>query len=349
MHIRTLAFAVFFVASMPLALAAEPKRPLTGDANPTYAGLDIAILAFLDTIDATACTVAVSHEGKLLYSRGYGWQDKKKATPVKPDALFRIASVTKAFTNAAIREAVRAGRLKLDDAAFERIAPQPKPTDPRMMAITIRQLLEHEGGWDATATFDPLFRQREIGKELKIDDRPAVPRDAVRYMLARELQFDPGAKSVYSNFGYLVLGRVLEAVEKKNSYFECLESLVLKPAGIADVKPILKRRDPREVWYPANDLPFELLDSAGGLIATAPAVDKFLQAHWVTGTRRKPEVSHSIVYFGSIPGTTSMANQRADGLNVTVLVNARRDEHFDADNAMLKSAVDDELDKVAAK
>jgi len=349
MRILLLAVAILFLATIQTSSAAGPKRPLTGDANLTYDSLDKALLKFLDSIDATACTVVVSKDHKVLYSRGYGWHDESKKTPVKPDAFFRIASITKAFTNAAVYESILAGRLKLDDAAFEKIAPKPKPLDPRVMTITIQQLLEHEGGWDPAMTFDPLFRQGIIAKELKLDDRSMAPCDAVRYMLTRELQFDPGAKSVYSNFGFLVLGRVLEAVEKKKTYFECVESLVLKPAGITDVKPIQRRGDAREVWNPVKELPFELLDAAGGLVATAPAVDKFLQTHWLMGPRRKAEDHYDVTFFGSIPGTTAMATQRADGRNVTVLINARREQHFHEDDARLKSLVDEELDKISGK
>ncbi len=96
--------------------AAEP--PITGTANPTFAKLDEAILAQMKLLDATAATVAISREGKLLYSRGYGWSDEAKKIPTQPDALLRIASISKPITAAAIKQLVRDKKLALDAKVF---------------------------------------------------------------------------------------------------------------------------------------------------------------------------------------------------------------------------------------
>ena len=98
--------------------------------------------------------VAVVRDGKLFYARGFGYADVENKTPVQPDALFRIASVSKPITSAAIMKLVEEGKLTLDDRVAPFIAhltPAPGATvDPRWEQITIRHLLNHTGGWDRT-------------------------------------------------------------------------------------------------------------------------------------------------------------------------------------------------------
>jgi CubicO group peptidase (beta-lactamase class C family) len=155
---------------------------------------------------------------------------------------------------------------------------------------------------------------------------------------------------VYSNFGYCVLGRVLEKAAKR-PYPDCVQQAVCKPLGIKDIKlghGDLRRRDPREVWYPVPEDVFSLdvMDSHGGLIASAPALCQFLQAYWISGEPRLQGQRGDWTFFGSLPGTTALVRQREDGLNVAVLLNGRRDDHFGEDNDTLKQAIDRAMDKV---
>ncbi len=328
-------------------------RPVTGKKAPAYEPVDQAVLDFMNRIGCSAATVAVSKDGQLLYSHGYGWSDKAKSKPVQPDALMRIASVTKPFTSSAIRNAIRTDLLTLDTKAFELLGIKPpvgKIADPRINTITIRQLLNHRGGWDRDKTFDPMFRDRQIERDLGLR-YPCKPVNVVEYMLTKPLQFDPGEKSVYSNFGYCVLGRVLEKVMKK-PYFECIEESVLKPLDIKDIKlghNASNRRDPKEVWYPVADNAFSLdiMDAHGGLIASAPALCQFLDGYWINGVPRKNGQRGDWFFMGSLSGTTSLARQRADGYNIAVLLNGRRDKTNAEDNDVLKQSIDKAVDKVS--
>src|SRR5262249_40988595 len=242
-------------------------------------------------------------------SRGYGWSDEARKKPVPPDALMRIASATKPITAAAVKNAVRARHLSLNAKAFDLIAlkaPSGKEADPRIRRITVGQLLEHKGGWDREASFDPMFRTKQIEKELGLS-HPASPMNVVEYMLTQPLQFTPGEKSVYSNFGYCVLGRVLEKVMKK-PYADCIQQSVCKPLRIKDIKlgrGSAEKRDLREVWYPVAEDAFSLdvMDVHGGLIASAPALCQFLQAYWISGDPRLPGQRADWTFFGSLPGT----------------------------------------------
>jgi N-acyl-D-amino-acid deacylase len=180
--------------------------------------------------------VAVMHDGRLIYARGFGHADVENKTPVEPDALFRIASVSKTLTSAAIMTLVEEGKLKLDDRVAPLIAhltPAPGATvDPRWEQITIRHLLNHTGGWDRTRPdggFDPIDRPA-IAAAAVDAPAPASAETLVRYMKGMPLDFKPGERFAYSNFGYIVLGRVIERLSGM-PYAEYVRARVLEPVG----------------------------------------------------------------------------------------------------------------------
>ena len=325
-------------------------RPLTGSAVPEYASLDQSVLAFMDRIECQAATAAVSRNGKLVYSRGFGWCDAHAKKPTSPDSLMRIAGLTQPITAAAVKKLIREGKLALDTKAFKFLnlkPPHGSNPDPRLDQITIGQLLENKAGWDADSTFDPFTRLRDIEKHLRLARRPR-PADVVRYMLGEPLQFDPGQRRATSNFGYCVLGRVIEKAAKK-SYGTYIAEDIFRPLGVDDVK--LARSlpsDPREVWYPVKDVPVQVMDSFGGLVASAPALCKFLEAYWVDGEPRQPGQDLHWTFFGNLAGTTAIVRQRPDGYNIAILCNGRRQESVEEDDRALERLVDDSMDKVAA-
>jgi len=328
-------------------LQADDKRPVSGDQVKGFEPLDKAMLDFMERIGCSAGTIAVSKDGKILYSRGFGWSDERKKTPVRPDALMRIASISKPLTAAAIKEAIKDEKVTLDAKAFELVAVKPPngaKVDPRLAKITVRHLLEHKGGWDRDAAkLDPSFRVKDIQKALKLK-AAVTPDNVVQYMLSQPLQFEPGEKSVYSNFGYTVLGRVLEKTYDK-PYADCVKLTVLDRVDTSDIKlgsSSSKRRDAREVWYPVADNEFSLdvMDAHGGWIASAPALCDFLAKYWITGDRREAGQRGNWLYSGSLTGTTAMVRQREDGVNWAVLFNGRREKSINEDNDALRDNMD---------
>ena len=88
---------------------------------------------------------------------------------MEPTSLFRIASVSKPFTAAAVLQLVEHGKLKLDDKAFDVLQlqePKGVPFDERWKKVTILHLLHHTGGWnrDRKGGFDPMFISPRIVK-----------------------------------------------------------------------------------------------------------------------------------------------------------------------------------------
>lgn len=183
--------------------------------------------------------LAVVKDRRLIYARGYGLADREKQTPVAPDSLFRIASLAKPFTAVAVLQLVEQGKLKLDNPAFDILKLDPvlargASPDPRLKKITIRHLLQHTGGWDARRSFDPMFRSTQIGRAVG-GPYPPGPEAVIRFMLGQQLQFDPGTRYAYSNFGYCVLGRIIEKVSGM-SYEAYVKKNVLAPIEITRMR-----------------------------------------------------------------------------------------------------------------
>jgi CubicO group peptidase (beta-lactamase class C family) len=222
--------------SPPVTPPAQPEIPISGAAVPGMASYDQVIADFMRKHAIPGGAVAVMREGKLVYARGFGYADVEGKTPVQPDALFRIASVSKPITAAAIMKLVEEGRLGLDDRVapfIAHLAPAPGATvDPRWEQITIRHLLNHSGGWDRgkpNGGFDPIDRPIIAANAVNAPV-PASSETLIRYMKGMPLDFDPGERFAYSNFGYIILGRVVERASGM-PYEAYVRARVLEPVG----------------------------------------------------------------------------------------------------------------------
>jgi N-acyl-D-amino-acid deacylase len=248
---------------LPALLIAEDsaKIPAVGFVDSNLASLDELMSTILRRFDLPGAQLAISKDGRLVHDRAYGYADIDKKQKVRRDSLFRIASVSKVITQVAVLRLVDQGLLKLDDRAFEILKdfmpPAGSNADPRLKKVTIHQLLRHEGGWDSSKSFDPMFLpwSRKAAAAVGAAE-PSSCETIIRFMMSVPLDFDPGSRSAYSNFGYCVLGRVVEAVLSQNGRRESYEAFVqreiLKPAGIGDMRLAgtrLSERARREVRY----------------------------------------------------------------------------------------------------
>jgi CubicO group peptidase (beta-lactamase class C family) len=237
--------AITPIACLALLLACggdEPTSPaqqdiaISGAAVPGLEPFERRVGEMMRQYGIPGGAVALVRDGRLIYARGFGYADVENGTPVQPDALFRIASVSKPITSAAIMTLVQDGKLTLDDRVAPLIAhltPAPGATvDPRWEQVTIRHLLDHTGGWDRgtpNGGFDPMDRPA-IAAAAVGAPAPASAETIIRYMKGMPLDFDPGEKFVYSNFGYAILGRVIERVSGMR-YEEYVRERVLVPVG----------------------------------------------------------------------------------------------------------------------
>ena len=335
------------LAALALAVcsagAAEP--PASGGRVPGFEALERVVVEHMTRIGARAATVAVGRGDALVYARGFGWADRARREPVAPDALMRIASLTKPITAAAAKRLIADGQLRPDETVLRRLDYRVDPADPRWWMISVRDLIEHRGGWDTHERHDALFRVNAITRRLRLDRAPQAE-DIVRYMLREPLHYTPGTRKVYSNFGYCVLGRVIERASGMR-YIDYVRSVLLGPIAVEDLFLAQNGlRAAREVEYPEDASRFntETGDSAGGLIASAPALVRFLEHYWLGGAPRRDGERASWVVFGSLPGTSAIARQLPSGVNYAVLMNARREANHRADQRRLAREMDAALE-----
>ena len=281
---------------------------ITGLAIPKLAVYDELMTAFMREHKPPGAALAVAYHGRLVYARGFGYADVERREPVRPASLFRIASVSKPFAAATVMQLVEKGKLHLDQRVLPLLKLPPHlergaPMDPRWHNITVRQCLQHTGGWNRDKSFDPMGAEaaEQVAKALRVP-LPVHPRQIISYTMGKPLDFNPGTAYAYSNFGYCVLGRVIEAVTGK-PYHEVVRERILAPLGIRGMqlgKNLLKDRAPGEVKYydgkqrmgraicgpkigAEAPLPYgveciESMDANGGWIASAVNLVRFATA-----------------------------------------------------------------------
>ena len=219
---------------------AEPdaaKPPVTGIPNPDLAPFDTLMTDFVQTHRVPGAALAVTRNSRLVYARGFGFADVDAERPVPPDALFRLASISKPLTAVAVMQLVEQSKFGLDDRVFEILPAKewlPDKYDERLRSVTIRHLLQHTAGWDREKSFDPIGR---VGDVSRVVDKPLPvgPADVIRYTLTLPLDFDPGARYAYYNVDYLLLGRLIEHATGQ-PYETHMKRHVLAPVGVTTMQ-----------------------------------------------------------------------------------------------------------------
>jgi D-alanyl-D-alanine carboxypeptidase len=161
----------------------------------------------------------VARNGKTVFAQAYGLADREKKAPNTLKTRFRIGSMNKMFTAVATLQLVQSGKLDLK-APFAKYLTD-YPNQDVASKVTIEQLLSHTGG--TGDIFGPEFDQRRL--ELK------TLRDYVNLYGKRALQFEPGSRWQYSNYGFLLLGVLIEKVSGQ-SYYDYVRDHIYKPAGM---------------------------------------------------------------------------------------------------------------------
>jgi len=360
-----LAFALALVASR--AGAGAPAVVVSGTPNARYALLDARIASYLQTNAVPNAEFAVSVRGKVVFSHAYT-NSAFSSEPITTKTIFRLASNSKAWTCAAISQLIADGALTGSEPVFAYLGiHDPLPAgasiaDPRVFSITVRELVDHRGGWDrSVAHFDPVHAMRRIAIDAGLN-HPVSAVDVARYMLGQPLQHAPGTAYAYSNFGYLLLGLVIEKASGE-PYLTYVQTRVAQPLGVSDLvlSPTEDPRLPGEVVYASSERglsPLHLADTqpvpgyaggdgeirevsiaAGGLATSAESMLALMSAHAIWGLG-SPPASGSSAREGAADGSNTFAKQRADGIDYAILVNRRNEEAFRA----LQSQLDRDLD-----
>jgi len=314
-------------------------------------------------------SVAISRKGQLVYERCVGVANREKAIQVDPSSLFRIASVSKPITSVTIFSLIEKGKLNLNDKVFGASGvlgtKYAKPPYKQYVAdVTVDNLLTHtSGGWPNDDS-DPMFQHDGWDQEKliswTIENLP--------------LTYPPGQHWAYSNFGYCVLGRVIEAVTGQ-AYADYVKANILAPCGVNDMQIARNKegqRYPNEVQYfgQYSEDPYKInvtrMDANGGWIATpadlvqflnhlggvagapsllepetirimttpAPAYPQDSAVKYARGWNVRDNGQGNWWHSGSLPGSTTIMVRTTNGMSWAALANTRTEPHAQIDAAM---------------
>jgi D-alanyl-D-alanine carboxypeptidase len=168
--------------------------------------------------------IGIAEKGKIRLVKGYGFADLEERVAVTDRTVFRIGSVTKEFTSAAILLLAEQGKLSLDDPLSKYF-----PDFPRGGEITLRNLLNHTSGIHNYTSIDG-FLQNESTRALRSDE-------VVRYIATAKplYDFDPGTGWNYSNSGFMLLGLVVEKASGQ-PLAQYLKASIFDPLGLNDTR-----------------------------------------------------------------------------------------------------------------
>ncbi len=334
----------------PTATAAPTPEPTAAPAAaplPALAAYDDAIRAYMARVAAPAGVLAVVRDGRLVHHGTYGLLADGSAPHAA--SRWRVASVTKMWTASAVRTLVAQGRLSYGTTVYPLAGVTPAGTaDPRLARVTVQQLLDHSGGWDSSQSGDPMFDSRRIARSLGVASPPSLAQTAA-YVFGRPLDFDPGSRSAYSNFGYGLLGLVIAKVTGL-AYADAVAKLVLSraattsmtlgrsrerlsdevdyrmPAGAALAWGVFD--PPSWVPWPYGGFALEPMAAHGGWIASGLDLARYARS---LDERRddavpRPEASpiptragyaYWYAHLGSLPGAFSVVRRDWDGAHYT--------------------------------
>jgi D-alanyl-D-alanine carboxypeptidase len=227
--------------------------------------------------DKFSGAVTISKNGKTIFAQAYGMADRDKKTPNTLSTQFRMGSMNKMFTATAILQLAQAGKLKLTDPLGKYLTDY--PNQEIATKVTIHQLLTHTGG--TGDFFGPEFDKHRL--ELK------TLQDYVKLYGTRGPEFEPGSKWEYSNYGFLLLGLIVQKASGQD-YYEYVREHIFKPAGMASSDSLPEEQavagrsigytkfDGNKDWKPNSDtLPYRGT-SAGGGYTTVEDLQRFANA-----------------------------------------------------------------------
>jgi len=216
--------------------------------------LDKTVERFMKQWEIKGASLAIMKNGKLLYSKGYGYANEEDSIKTNVNHIFRIASISKLITATGIMKLVESGKLQLSDRVFgeEGILNDTlyrSIADKKAKEITVEHLLRHKGGFTSRYG-DPMFIPIDIAKKMNVDP-PADLNTIIKFVLSKRLRFRPGTSTSYSNVGYGILSKVIEHVSKQ-PYEQFIQDSILIPADCYDMHlghNLYEHRYPNEVKY----------------------------------------------------------------------------------------------------
>jgi len=318
-------------------------------------------------------SVALSKNGRFVFDHAGGMAEREHMTQAQQSSLFRIADLSKPITAVTIFSLVEAGKLNVSDRVFgsagvlgTKYGKAPYAT--YLTDITVDNLLGHTaGGWAADQN-DPMFQHNGWDQAKLITETIANA----------PLTHQPGTQWEYSNFGYCVLGRVIEQVTGQ-PYEAYVRTNILAACGISTMQIAQnseKHRAPDEVVYTGqySEDPYKFninrMDSTLGWIASATQLGQFLnhiagapgipallkpetirimtapveasppgEARYARGWMVANDGAGGWWHSGSLPGSTALMIRNPDGSCSAAVCSTRSQPHQEMDKAMFEMLV----------
>ncbi|HYE28052.1 MAG TPA: serine hydrolase [Allosphingosinicella sp.] len=330
--------AIFATVARPIARGFT----VTGTADARLGAADTLFRIYMRESGTRAGALCAIHNGRVIAERGYTWAEP--GYPVtQPNSRFRLASLSKMITCAALQALHDQEKLNWTDHAFPLLGvssalPSGTKADPRINTITIEQLIGGQSGLQREIAY------RDIGRVLKRVFGPTRS-DLVRYVYGLPLRFPPGQPAGidgYSNFGFVVLTSIVEKLSGE-SFLDFVRKHVLAPVGLSDVhvgRTRKSQRLSREVLYespyitpsalrplsdtdlvgaPYGDFLLEISEGSGGLVSTAPTMARFIGRHAVWGIGNRVINARG----GAFEGTCTHARSLANNVDYAFMFNRR--------------------------
>lgn len=347
---------ILIILSFLLTITACKKNdtPVTSIVQNDIATIDNKITTWMTANNMPGASLAISKNGKLVYRKGYGVADKTTGEKVTVNSRFRMASVSKTITSVAILKLMQEGKLTLNQKVFgtngilgTTYGTQPYKT--YVTDVTVDHLLHQTaGGWGTNAPGDPAFYDSTMNIT-----------SIINWTLDNNALINvPGTTYRYSNFGFLLLARIIEKISGK-SYADYVMQEILTPLGANSTTIAgnnLSQKQTNEVTYygQGTDIPYVYAlnnytrgDGAFGWISTPTDVLRFATA--VDSFSTRPDILNSSTikimrtttianpnygcgwgiesgewyWTGSLPGTVSFIYRNSDGLCLSFVANSR--------------------------
>ncbi|HTK35549.1 MAG TPA: serine hydrolase domain-containing protein [Caulobacteraceae bacterium] len=213
------ALALVFAAALSLQGSPNQAEDLAPRAK---SAIDEAMQTAMREQAAPGGAVAVMDHSRILLAKGWGLANLEDGTPVTPDTVFRIGSLTKQFTAASVLLLAEDGKLSLDDRAVQYL-----PDHPQLGEVTLRQLLNQTAGLADLVGRPGFFDRESMWRH--------TPDEVVRYVLDKSplFTFPPGDGWAYSNSNYEILGLIVERVSGQ-SLGTFMKARLFDPLGLKD-------------------------------------------------------------------------------------------------------------------
>lgn len=346
----TMRVITVIIAAIMAVMITQPcsaALPITGVNVPELSGLDKVVTDWAQKYGVKAATLAVSRDGRLVYEKGYGYQDQGLNTPILPNAKMRLASNSITLTRRALRQLIADGKLNANDLVYQVVGLRPwlgYYADSRMKKITIQHLIDNQSG---LADFSPSVKQ--IGQYMRLG-RNATPAEIIQYMWSKRstMVATPGTESgshyAYGIGCYIIAKKTnpslditaYESVGK--AYGQYVKQFVGAPIKAVYLQAENKANQPHEneIWYESDydcdpewdrywvgDEPlscayaidFYAEPGSGTLVSSARDFALFFEHYWPDGTPRPASMqgyNYLSVGYGSLPGSTTVSSFKVE-------------------------------------